>query len=701
MQRLRLFIAAMALFAVWRLVLGGMQQEPSSAKPPNLVLVTVDTLRYDYVGYSGAGKVETPALDSLANDGVWFETAYCQVPLTPPSHASILTGTYPARHGVRDFTSGPLLPSVSSLAEILKERGYGTAAFISALVLDSVWGLDRGFDLYSDNFQAGDNQGVNPGNVQRPAEETIDQVLEWHSKAPQPFFLWVHLFDPHHDYNPPQPYKSRYSSDPYAGEVAYADSQIGRLVQALKQRQQYGRTLLVAVSDHGESLGEHREPNHGYFLYEATIRIPLLYKLPSGYRIPKPRIESVTQSVDILPTVLQILRIPQKREWLIEGRGQLSAILGKEGRPGFAYAESRYPWSTFGWSPLYSYREGRHKVIEAPSPELYDLEADPEESSNLYSSQRALGNQLLSTLRSLRQQQSAASGQEAAAVDPEVLERLAALGYATVSRAVAVEAKEGLADPKDMLPVYIQLVRALDAAESGQLQRSNSILEPLAQSHPELFIVHNTIGLNNLKMGRLQVALEAFEQAGKLNPDFESIDVNRARALAGLGRLEEAVSVLQQVVKRNPRYPAAQMQLGGTLRRAGKPQQAAEVYRQVLQQRPDDRNARKLLAVSLVDSQHYAEALPYLEKVLQESPPDALTLNYHGIALANQNRHGEALESYRRAIRIKPDYAQARLNLAYGLLRIRQPDEARKEFQEVCRLNQALCTRHRDRFSKP
>ncbi len=701
MPKLSLSTALIVFLTACGPTMGQMQAQPSPAQPANVILITIDTLRYDYVGYSGAGKVETPVLDSLAKDGVWFETAYCQVPLTPPSHASILTGTYPATHGVRDFTSGPLSPSVPTLAEILKQRGYGTAAFISALVLDSVWGLDRGFDLYFDSFEAGGNGGANPGNVQRRAEETIDQVLAWHSKAAEPFFLWVHLFDPHHDYNPPQPYKARYSSDPYAGEVAYADSQIGRLVQALKQRQQYDRTLLVAVSDHGESLGEHREPNHGFFLYETTVRIPLLYKLPSGLQIPKPRIESMTQTVDILPTILQTLRIPQKREWRIEGRGQLSAILGKEGRPGFGYAESRYPWSTFGWSPLYSYREGRHKVIEAPRPELYDLVVDPLESSNLYSSQRALGDQLLSSLRSLRQQQGAGSVQGTAAVDPEVLERLAALGYATVSSAVAVEEKEGLADPKDMLPVYARVVEALDAAEAGQLQRSNSILQPLAQDHPELFIVHNTIGLNNLKMGRLQAALEAFDQARTLNPGFDSIHVNRARALAGLGRLQEAISVLQEVVKRNPHHPAAQMQLAGALQRARKPQQAAQVYRQILQERPDDRNARKMMAVSLVDSRQFAQALPHLEKVLKEGPPDALTLNYRGIALANHNRLDEALDSYRAALRIRPDYAQARLNLAYALLRVNQVDEARNEFQQVCRLNQALCNRHRGRFSDP
>ena len=639
-------------------------------------------------------------MDSLASDGAWFETAYCQVPLTPPSHASILTGAYPATHGVRDFTSGPLSASVTSLAEILKGRGYRTAAFVSALVLDSVWGLDRGFDLYFDNFETDGNSGVNPGNVQRRAEETIDLALKWHSEAPEPFFLWVHLFDPHHDYAPPSPFRSRYSSDPYAGEVAYADAQIGRLVEAFKNRQQYDRTLWVAVSDHGESLGEHQEPNHGFFLYETTVRIPLLYKLPSGYEIPQPRIERLTQTVDILPTVLQILRIPQKREWLIEGRGQLSAILGKEGgRPGFGYSESRYPWSTFGWSPLYSYREGRHKVVEAPRPELYDLQSDPQESRNLYASQKALGDQLLSSLRGLRQQQGTGGGEgDKAALAPEVIERLRALGYAALSRPVAVEPQEDLADPKDMLAVYSQVVQALDAAETGRLERSNSILQPVAQSHPELFIVHNTIGLNHLKMGRLETALESFERARKLNPDYDSIDVNRARALAGLGRLNEAIATLQQVVEGNPHFPAAQMLLGAMLRRSGKAQQAAEVYRQVVQQRPDDLEARKLLAVSLVDSRAYSEALPLFEQLLKSGSPDALTLNYNGIALANQGRPDEALESYRHAIRIKPDYAQARLNLAYGLLRLNRPEEARQEFEQVCRLNQSLCNRHRDRF---
>ena len=222
---------------------------------PSVILITIDTLRADYVGAYGSKEVKTPSLDSLASDGVVFDNAYCQVPLTPPSHASILTGTYPATHGLRDFTVGQFRKGTLSLARILKNKGYQTAAFVSAFVLDRSWGLNDGFDLYYDNFDLQELEGTNPGNVQRPAEETINQVLPWLEKAQSPFFLWVHLFDPHHNYDPPAPYSQLYSKNLYAGEVAYADSQLGRLLSLLRRSNRYEDTLIVALSDHGEALG--------------------------------------------------------------------------------------------------------------------------------------------------------------------------------------------------------------------------------------------------------------------------------------------------------------------------------------------------------------------------------------------------------------------------------------------------------------
>ncbi|HSR53994.1 MAG TPA: sulfatase-like hydrolase/transferase [Acidobacteriota bacterium] len=678
---------------------------PSAESAAPVVLITVDTWRADYWG-KASDRVPTPVLDALAEDGAWFESAYCQVPLTPPSHASILTGTYPSSHGVRDFTSGPLSPEVPALAAILRNNGYQTAAFVSALVLDSVWGLDRGFDLYADDFAPEHAHGTSPGNVQRTAEETTDEVLRWLDGQPRgkPYFLWVHYFDPHHDYSPPEPFRSRHASDPYAGEVAYVDAQIGRLISALKQRDEYADSLIAVTSDHGESLGEHGEPNHGLLLYETTTRIPLIFKLPSRYQVKGRKVESVVESVDIAPTVLQALRLPQGVQQGMEGRGRLSALLGKDERRTPAYAETLYPLNTFGWAPLYALREGRYKLIEAPAPELYDLEQDPGETDNLFQQRSALGKQLQSKLQSrLRTLESGGStAGDSPPVDPETVERLQALGYAAVSSPVPVSASAvgNLADPKEMLPVYRRIVNAMDAAEAGRPQQAVEVFQEVAREHPDLFIVQFSIGVNALKLGRPQQALEALDKARELNPGYDSIDLNRSRALASLGRLEEALDVLRGLVGRNPNFPAARHQLGALLRRQRQPAQAAEVYREILERRPDDWLAVKLLAVNLTEARQFDQALEHFDRYLQARPADALTANYRGIALDNSGRREEAVKSYRQALELKPDYGQARLNLSFALLRLGRPEEARETFQPLCTTHVQLCRQYEEHFQQ-
>ncbi len=681
---------------LWVLVVPPVSVTALGAEDPsNVVLITIDTLRADYVGIYG-GPVETPVLDGLARDGVHFRTVYCQVPLTPPSHASILTGTRPATHGLRDFTSGPLAPGSVTMARILRDNGYGTAAFVSALVLDSVWALDQGFDLYYDDFDEIEADGGNPGNVQRRAEDTIDRVLDWQEGSSKPFFLWVHLFDPHHDYDAPEPFGTRYRSDPYGGEVAYVDEQVGRLVTALKEAGVYEDSVIIATSDHGESLGEHGEPNHGLFLYETTTRIPLIVKMPARYDVKGREVATLVQSIDILPSLLQILRIPIKREWGIEGRGRLAAILGKEDRRGHGYAESLYARNTFGWSPLFALREGRYKFIEAPRPELYDLDQDPGEEKNLYSAQNALGEQLRSRLAHLKTS-SRTSTQTGSKADPKTIESLSALGYVAVSQPVPVQSEESLADPKDKLPVYQEIVRGLTAAESGRLDLSNRILVGVAEANPELFIVHYSIGTNFLKLGRFAEALDALDRAKVLNPDFESIDFNRALALASLNKPAEAIDILRSVVQKNSSFQAAHHRLASLYRRTGKPALAVQEYRSILQKRPDDFLATKLLGISLIDAREYAAGLDQLGR-LESAQEDALTRNYRGIALANLGRLSEASESYRAALELKPDYHQARLNLAFALLRNGDREGARKEYDALCETNKPLCEQYRDRF---
>ncbi len=326
-------------------------------------------------------------------------------PLTLPSHCSILTGTYPTLHGVRDNVGYALGTGLATLAEILKSRGYSTAAFVGAYVLDRRRGLDRGFDTYSSPFRVRKREGnpmvVNLHALERKAQEVVDEALDWlHGQGRQPFFVWIHLYDPHDPYEPPSPFRESLR-DPYDGEIAYADYALGPLMDFLKAHGSYDRTLVIATSDHGESFGEHGEFTHGYYIYDTTLLVPLIIKPQADRSLASRRIDTPVRSVDIAPTILQFLGIPVPAS--TQGNGLLSLILGKRGDlgPGDGYSETYYP-NQFGWSALRALRQQRFKYIDAPRPELYDLVADPAELHNLAGSSQALTSFCRETRKSLR-----------------------------------------------------------------------------------------------------------------------------------------------------------------------------------------------------------------------------------------------------------------------------------------------------------
>lgn len=675
-----------------------IQAEPSS---PNVVLITIDTLRADYVGAYGSKEVKTPFLDSLATDGIVFDNAYCQVPLTPPSHASILTGTYPATHGLRDFTSGRFRKETMSLARILKERGYQTAAFVSAFVLDRSWGLNGGFDLYYDEFDLEDLEGTNPGNVQRLGEETIDEVLPWLEKAQSPFFLWVHLFDPHHNYNPPAPYNQLYRNNLYAGEVAYTDSQIGRLLASLRASNRYEECLIVTLSDHGEALGDHGENEHGFFLYDAVIRIPFLVKLPASYGVRGTRVETIAQTVDVLPTVLQVLRIPLDPGWGVEGRGLLSTMLRKRTEDRFAYAETLYPLTFFGWSPLKVYRQGAYKFVQAPRPELYDLSKDPKELRNLFNENQALAKQL--RMKLLRIEQSfVPEGDESQPdeLDPETIEKLSALGYVAAASPLNIDETDSLPDPKDKIELFKKVLLGLEAAEAERFRDSNTIFEEVIQESPELFIAYYSMGLNYLKLGEPERALDLFEAAAALNPDFVSIDVNRARALSRMGRMDEAIDLLVSVTNRTATHLAARRLLAWLYTRVQRFDDAIEIYRYIIRMRPGDQQATKLLGAALVQNREFKDGLDVLNTAVKLGVDDALVRNSLGIALENTGQMQKAIASYRGSLELNPDFSQARLNLAFALVKANKTDEAQEEFDQLCGSSPRLCEQYQERFQQ-
>lgn len=417
----------------------------STRPPANVVIVTLDTTRADRLPAYGYRDVLMPHLDRLAAEGVVFNQATSVSPLTLPAHTSLFTGLLPPAHGVRDNGDEPLAESHATLAEILRSNNFRTAAFVGSVVLDPSRGLAQGFEHYGAVQRDADPAG---SRYSRRADAVVNGALEWLDRiGSSRFLLWTHFYDPHRPYDPPEPFRS--IPDPYVGELAFADSQIGRLIQALETRGLLDRTLIVVAGDHGESLGEHGERDHGIFVYEGVLRIPLIVRAPN---LQPQRIAEVVRLTDIMPTVLDLLGVGGAAATdgvtLVPRMRGSSQVLELE-----AYAESLYP-QRFGWSPIYALRDGRFKYIEAPRPELYDLHGDPFEERNIYSERPNTAMALRQRLWETRGAATAATGNEAAAGSADLHERLAALGYVGSAPHGAAADGENRPDPKDCIGTY-------------------------------------------------------------------------------------------------------------------------------------------------------------------------------------------------------------------------------------------------------
>ena len=397
----------------------------------NVVLITIDTLRADRLGCYGYADIETPHLDRLAGEGILFENAVTTVPFTLPAHSSIMTGVYPPIHGVRENVGYALDERLPTLAEDMAGAGRRTGGFVSAFVLDGRWGIDRGFDRYYDEFKVQDMGTLNIASVQREGTETIDQAEAWlDDVAGAPFFLWLHLFEPHDPYEAPEPFAARYPKRPYDAEVAYADSLVGRLREMLEGRNLLDRTLLVVTGDHGEGLGDHGEYFHGFFVYDSTVRVPLIVRLPEG-RLGGRRVDAAVSHVDLRPTILDALGLSSPPvDSRQGGRSLLPLVLGMDDSERFAYIESYYSLYHYGWAPLRAIHTGPLKFIDAPEPELYRLTDDPGEAENVVRRTRVEARELRDRLLLMISEFEGTGAGEAAPpdLDQETLAQLQALG---------------------------------------------------------------------------------------------------------------------------------------------------------------------------------------------------------------------------------------------------------------------------------
>jgi choline-sulfatase len=648
----------------------GCQRAPkpsasSEAPRPNVVLVTIDTLRADRVGCYGHAAAATPVLDGLAARGVRFATAVAHVPLTGPSHASLFTGRTPLGHGFRDNGGYTLPAGLPTVAEDFRKGGYETAAFVSAFPLHRRFGFDRGFEIYDDHLPKG-NDPRRPQYIERFADATTDVVLRWletreagPGAAARPFFLWVHYYDPHAPYEPPGDLGERFKAAPYDGEVAFADQQLGRLLRSLDERGETPRTLLLVTSDHGEGLGEHGEGTHGLFLYDATLRVPWIM---AGPGLPAGRVsQTVARGIDLLPTLLDYAGLPSRAD--LEGRSLRPAADGQEMEDAPAYAESLYPERQFGWAPLFAWRTAGFKYIEAPRPELYDLRADPGETKSILAEDQARAEELRQPLRAALATEP--SRTPTAEVDPETAQRLAALGYLGGSGGSAPGAA-GPRDPKDGIRLMPHLNRGMSVVRTDPDLAIRELSLVLAED-PGLLLARRSLAVAYASAGKHALAvgeLRRLEKEGHLNAEDAVVLGDNLRFS---GRLDEAARVLERTARENPKFPQPWLSLAEIHVRKGQLDQAAAAFNHVLEIAPDHIEALRGLGDLAILEQKLAEAGRRYARILEVDPGDAGAMTKLGVVRMRTGQPGEAIALFRRAIEREPKNGEALLYLAGAL----------------------------------
>ena len=664
------------------------QLPASKARAVNVILITLDTVRADHLGCYGNRRIKTPTLDALAADGIVFDRAIAQVPLTWPSHAVILTGTYPFQNGVQDFTGQPLAPRFRSVAQAFQQHGYATGAVVSSFVLDRSWGLGRGFDFYDDVFSAQAFQQKDLGLVERRAAESVSHALKWLRNAQRPFFLWLHLYDPHSPYDPPEPYRTEYRSNPYDGEIAYADHELGRLIAWLKESQVYERTAIVVLSDHGESLGEHGEDEHGFFVYNSTLHVPLIVKPPAGRGFRASRVSRPVETTAVPPTLLGLAGVKDVMEQQFRSRGLLGGEPEKE-EP--AYSETFYPFSTFGWSPLHAMETARYHYIDAPEPELYDLQSDPSEDHNLAAQQAATVAVLKDKLQQLLRTNPFTPAGGTSGVNPDTLEKLRALGYVAYRSPVTPAAlAAGLADPKSKLEEFNLILKAQDAFRARDFTTGQELLTQVQQQDPQLYVVPFMLGQAALRQEKWEEAATQFRKCLGLNPAFDQAMTGLAHALVLLGNTVEAQQWMEKALDYNPQNYRAWYELG-SIRSKTDRKAAAAAYAKALAIQPNFGPLQRDFGMLQFGQKDYAGAAKHLARAVELGVDDAKTYNFLGISYSRTGQLAKGVDSYKRALELDANLAEAHLNLGYAYQQLNRQKDASTEYQTACRLEPKYC----------
>jgi arylsulfatase A-like enzyme/Flp pilus assembly protein TadD len=625
----------------------------AAVKPqPNVVFITIDTLRADHLGCYGYKQIHTPNIDALAAESFRFERAFTPVPVTLPAHTAIFTGTYPTLSGMHDFSGNKLSAKQPTLASVLKQQGYVTGAVIGSAVLDSRFGLNQGFDFYYDHFDFNRLQESNLEEMERPGNVVADVALDWLAKNSQSkFFLWMHLYDPHYPYRPPAPYSEQYKDRLYDGEIAFADAQVGRLLSFLKAKGLYRNTLIVLSGDHGESLGEHGEKTHGFFIYNATLHVPALIHLPAS--TAGKAITELVSLTDLMPTVLQALKVDVPTD--VQGRSVLPLLTEKSGTRSL-YAETFLPRLHFNWSELRSVETDKYQFIQAPKPELYDLAADPGETHNLYSEKKAVADELQARLTGLVRQYSADQElAEKTGLDPTLMERLKSLGYAGFSGGSnSATTTSRLPDPKDRIQVYELISDAIAESQHGDYQSSTEKLIATLKTEPNSVPVHYLLGLNYYRLREFPKAVEEFQHVLQLSPDYALATYQLGLAYARTGDFDQAIAALKKALELDGTNFSAAYNLGAAYLKKQMVPEAAAAFRQSIAVNPDYAAAHRALGEILLYQGQADESLAELRKATDLDPRDAEAHAALAKTLAAKGMNAEAEEEMRRAQAARP-----------------------------------------------
>ncbi len=617
---------------------------------PNVLFITIDTLRADHLGCYGYPHIQTPHIDRLARAGARFTQAYTPVPITLPAHTAIFTGSFPMATGMHDFSGNKLSSNAVTLARALRDNGYTTAAFIGSAVLDSRFGLNHGFETYFDHFDFSRLDETNLDRMERRGDLVMDEALRWLKLNPRrPFLLWVHLYDPHFPYTPPEPYATRYRTHPYDGEIAFADAQVGRLMTFLKAQGLFDTSVIVVAGDHGEGLGEHGEKTHGFFIYNSTLHVPLIIRIPGAL----PRVvEDEVSLVDVMPTLLQELKISVPAS--VQGRSLFGQILGGSGQSGGSvsqlYAETYLPLLHFRWSQLRGLQSRALKYIDAPRPELYDTRADPHELKNLYSTRQSVAHEMHERLYGLIRRFTPAAGgtvAEKELTDPALLERLRSLGYVAVSAGSFVEASgKPLPDPKDRIQVYELFSEAMTDGQHGRYEESLRKLREAEKTEPASLPIRYLAALDYYRQKDFRLAIEQFKFAVEIDPKFALATYYLGLTEVEMGDMDAALASFQRALELDPTNFSAAYNLGAVYLKKNRVEDALRQFQRAFEINPNYAQAY--------------EALGELDLYL--------------------GRTEDAVRSLERAVELVPGLARAHYNLGRAYQALGRAADARREF---------------------